>query len=149
MGSGITIFTIGFAKKDAKTFFGRLRECGVRKIVDVRLKNTSHLAGFTKKRDLEFFLKEIAGVDYVHLPELAPTEEILALYKRKQIDWGEYERRFSQLLFDRKVEAMVSPSDLDNACLLCTEPKPAKCHRRLVAEHLKRAWGDVTVLHLE
>lgn len=149
MRDGITIFTIGFAKKSAKGFFERLKESGVRKVVDVRLSNSSQLAGFTKKGDLEFLLKEIGGIEYVHLPDLAPTEEILGLYKRKEIDWPEYERRFSRLISDRRIETKVSPEDIDNACLLCSEPKPAKCHRRLVAEHLQRAWGNVRIAHLE
>ena len=144
----VRLMTIGFTKKTAREFFTRLREAQVRRVVDIRLNNASQLAGFTKKDDLAFFLREIGGIDYVHRPDLAPTEEILAGYKKKAIGWSEYERRFNALLAERHVETLVSPREMDLACLLCSEPTPAKCHRRLVAEYLCRAWPGVAVTHL-
>jgi uncharacterized protein (DUF488 family) len=144
----VRLFTIGFTKKTAREFFTRLREAGVRRVVDIRLSNASQLAGFTKKDDLAFFLGEIGGIDYVHRPDLAPTEEILTGYKKKAIAWPEYEKRFGDLLRERRVEALVSPGELDLACLLCSEPTAARCHRRLVAEYLKRIWPNVIVTHL-
>ena len=146
--SGVRLFTIGFTKKTAREFFTLLREAGVRRVVDIRLNNASQLAGFTKKDDLAFFLQEIGGIDYVHRPDLAPTGEILAGYKKKAIGWPEYEMRFNALLAERHIETLVSPQEMDLACLLCSEPTPAKCHRRLVAEYLRRAWPNLTVTHL-
>ena len=75
------VFTIGFTKKPAGRFFGLLRESGARRIVDVRLNNVSQLAGFAKRDDLAYFLAEICGMEYVHLPELAPTKEMLDDFK--------------------------------------------------------------------
>jgi uncharacterized protein (DUF488 family) len=144
----VRLFTIGFTKKTAREFFARLREAGVRRVADIRLNNASQLAGFTKKDDLAFFLREIGGIDYVHRPDLAPTGEILAAYKKKAIGWPEYERRFEALMAERRIESLVSPADMDMTCLLCSEPAPLKCHRRLVAEYLKRAWPGVVVTHL-
>ena len=144
----VRLLTIGFTKKTAREFFTRLREAGVRRVVDIRLGNASQLAGFTKKDDLAFFLREIGGIDYVHRPDLAPTEEILAAYKKKVIGWPEYESRFNALMAERRAETLVSPQEMDLACLLCSEPTPAKCHRRLVAEYLRRAWPNLTVTHL-
>ena len=144
----VRLFTIGFTKKTAREFFTRLREAHVRRVVDIRLNNASQLAGFTKKDDLAFFLQEIGGIDYVHRPDLAPTEEILAGYKKKAIGWPEYEMQFNALLAERHIETLVSPQEMDLACLLCSEPTPAKCHRRLVAEYLRRAWPNLTVTHL-
>ena len=144
----VRLFTIGFTKKTAREFFTRLREAHVRRVVDIRLNNASQLAGFTKKDDLAFFLQEIGGIDYVHRPDLAPTGEILAGYKKKAIGWPEYEMRFNALLAERHIETLVSPQEMDLACLLCSEPTPAKCHRRLVAEYLRRAWPNLTVTHL-
>ena len=144
----VRLFTIGFTKKTAREFFTRLREAHVRRVVDIRLNNASQLAGFTKKDDLAFFLREIGGIDYVHRPDLAPTGEILAGYKKKAIGWPEYEMRFNALLAERHIETLVSPQEMDLACLLCSEPTPAKCHRRLVAEYLRRAWPNLTVTHL-
>lgn len=144
----VRLFTIGFTKKTAREFFTALREAGVRRVVDVRLSNASQLAGFTKKEDLAYFLREIGGIDYVHRPDLAPTKEILDAYKKKNLTWPEYEERFARLVAERKVETLLVPGDLDHACLLCSEPKPDKCHRRLVAEYIQHIWPGVIITHL-
>jgi len=146
--NGITLFTIGFAKKPARDFFEILKQAGVKKLVDIRLNNVSQLAGFTKKNDLAYFLREIAGIDYVHKPDLAPTKEILDGYKKKTLNWTGYEERFSKLMEGRQIENHVTPGEMDGACLLCSEPKADKCHRRLVAEYLRAKWGDVEIRHL-
>jgi len=145
---GLTLFTIGFTKKNAHTFFSLLKQGGVKRVIDIRLNNESQLAGFTKKEDLKYFLKAIADIDYIYRPELAPTKEILNDYKKKKITWVNYEQRFRELLNQRKPETLLSPSELDKACLLCSEPKPDKCHRRLVAEYLKAKLGNVEIHHL-
>ncbi|MCS7269438.1 MAG: DUF488 domain-containing protein, partial [Geminicoccaceae bacterium] len=92
------LFTIGFTKKSAETFFTALERAGVRRVIDVRIDNSSQLAGFTKKDDLAFFLKKIAGIDYVHLPNLAPTREMLDGYKKRGGSWEDYERKFLALM---------------------------------------------------
>jgi uncharacterized protein (DUF488 family) len=146
--SQTTIFTIGFTQKTAEQFFTRLLDAGVARVVDVRLHNVSQLAGFSKKGDLAYFLKAIGQIGYVHLPELAPTQEILDAYKKRKGDWSHYEREFLGLMRERRVEATISPAVVDRGCLLCSEATPEHCHRRLVAEYLQRAWGDVTITHL-
>jgi uncharacterized protein (DUF488 family) len=145
----MTIFTIGFTKKSAETFFTRLINAGVRRLIDVRLNNVSQLAGFTKKDDLRYFTKAICNVEYLHLPELAPTAEILDPYKKaKNGDWALYERQFIELMRSRHIESTVSRDLLDGGCLLCSEEKPHHCHRRLVAEYLKEYWRDVEIEHI-
>jgi uncharacterized protein (DUF488 family) len=144
----VKIFTIGFAGKSACEFFTKLRDAGIRRVIDVRLNNVSQLAGFTKRRDIEYFLKEIGKIEYIHRPEFAPTENILDAYKKKEIDWSEYESRFCQLMTERQLENLATCEEIDNACLLCSEAKPEKCHRRLVAEYLQNHWGDVVIHHL-
>jgi uncharacterized protein (DUF488 family) len=142
------IYTIGFTKKSAETFFTRLQNAGVRRVVDVRLNNVSQLAGFAKKDDLRYFAKTICNADYTHLLELAPTAEILDPYKKaKNGDWALYERQFFDLMRARQIE-QTSRDILENACLLCSEEKPDYCHRRLVAEYLQEHWGDVQIEHL-
>ena len=107
------------------------------------------LAGFTKKEDLKYFTKAICGIDYVHLPELAPTAEILDPYKKqKNGDWALYERQFLDLMRSRRIEESVPRDILDGACLLCSEGKPDHCHRRLVAEYLKEEWPDIEIEHI-
>jgi uncharacterized protein (DUF488 family) len=142
------IFTIGFTKKSAETFFTKLKDGGVKRLVDVRLNNVSQLAGFTKKDDLRYFTKVICGIEYVHLPKLAPTAEILDPYKKaKNGDWSLYERQFLDLMRTRHIEDMPREI-LECGCLLCSEEKPHHCHRRLVAEYLKEKWGTVEIIHL-
>ncbi len=141
------IFTIGFTKTTAENFFTRLKNSGARKILDVRLNNVSKLSGFAKRDDLKYFAKTIGGIDYAHVPKLAPTKEILDDYKKHKRPWSEYEVRFNDLMVERKIEE-INQNDLDGSCLLCSEDKPHNCHRRLVAEYLKEKWGDVQIVHL-
>lgn len=141
-------FTIGFTKKSAKTFFTKLHEAGVRRIVDVRLNNSSQLAGFAKRDDLEFFLKGLYGIEYVHAPELAPTQEMLDKYKKHKGDWNVYEQEFLELMDKRKIEKTVQRELLSGGCLLCSEHLPNHCHRRLVVEYLAKHWGEIATAHI-
>jgi uncharacterized protein (DUF488 family) len=142
------IFTMGFTKKSAEQFFARLKQSGLKRVVDTRLNNVSQLAGFTKKDDLKFFLKAVLDIDYVHAPLLAPNKDILDDYKKSGGDWPTYERKFLDLMGSRHIESKVDRYLLDGACLLCSEPTPHHCHRRLVAEYLNEKWGDVEIQHL-
>ena len=143
------LFTIGFTKKSAEAFFTRLKTAGVSRLVDVRLNNVSQLAGFAKKNDLRYFTKEICHIEYVHLPELAPTAEILDSFKKqKTINWHIYEQHFLELMRQRRIEETVPREVLDGGCLLCSEEQPEHCHRRLVAEYLKEKWRDVEIHHI-
>jgi uncharacterized protein (DUF488 family) len=144
----VRLYTIGFTGKTAEQFFGRLQQAGVRLLIDTRLNNVSQLAGFAKRKDLEYFLRVIGGIEYVHDTELAPTGDILDAYKKKQMQWDEYERRFNELLERRAPAAQRQPADFDRACLLCSEPTPEHCHRRLVGEYLQRTWPQIEVHHL-
>ncbi|MHC4474300.1 MAG: DUF488 domain-containing protein [Planctomycetota bacterium] len=144
----INIFTIGFAGKSASEFFTKLKDAGVKRVIDVRLNNVSQLAGFTKKRDIEYFLREIGGIEYIHRPEFAPTKSILDTYKKKEIDWSEYERQFHELMLDRQIENRITGEQVNNACFLCSEAEPENCHRRLVVEYLQNHWPDAFIHHL-
>lgn len=142
------LFTIGFTKKSAQQFFSSLTAHGVTRLIDVRLNNVSQLAAFAKKDDLRYFSQAICGIEYRHVPLLAPTAEILDPYKKAKGDWALYERQFLDLMRERRIEETLSASGLDNGCLLCSEEKPHHCHRRLVAEYLHEKWGGVDVVHI-
>jgi uncharacterized protein (DUF488 family) len=142
------IFTIGFTKTTAEKFFLRLQKAGVKKMVDVRLNNVSQLAGFAKKDDLRYFLKSLCSIEYVHRPELAPTQDMLDAYKKNGGKWEDYEHKFISLIESRRIEETVPREALDGACLLCSEDKPHQCHRRLVVEYLRKKWTDVEIAHL-
>lgn len=142
------VFTIGFTKKNAEQFFNRLKQPGLQRVLDTRLNNVSQLAGFTKKEDLRFFLREVGHIDYLHLPALAPTQDMLSAYKKNGGDWDSYENRFLSLMAERRIETSIDKSLFAGACLLCSEATPHHCHRRLVAEYLRQKWGDVDIQHL-
>ena len=130
------IYTIGFTQKNAEKFFKFLRDSGVKTLVDVRLNNVSQLAGFAKKDDLKFFLRELCGAEYVHSPELAPTKDILNAYKKGEMPWNVYEDKFLNLMAQRNIEKSIKSELLDHGCFLCSEHEPHFCHRRLVVEYL-------------
>lgn len=141
-------FTIGFTKTTAERFFTRIQKSGAKRVLDVRLNNVSQLAGFAKKDDLRFFLHAICSVEYVHRPELAPTQELLDAYKKDGSDWATYERGFLDLMAKRCIETLIPRDQVDGACLLCSEDRPHHCHRRLVAEYLREKWGNLHIEHL-
>lgn len=143
------VYTIGFSKKSAEEFFGKLMDVGIKRLVDVRLNNTSQLAGFAKRDDLAFFLKHLCGAEYIHEPLLAPTQEMLDAYKKKQDTWQDYEQKFLALMAKRKIEEKISKELFSiPTVLLCSEDSAKRCHRRLVLEYLQEKWGGLEVLHL-
>ncbi len=145
----MNLSTIGFTKTSAERFFGRLKDAGVRRVIDVRLNNTSQLAGFAKARDIEYFLKALGGIEYSHEPLLAPSQAIFDAYRKRKGSWAEFERRFLGLMEERKIETRLDPSLFDRGCLLCSEDKAHHCHRRLVAEYLADRWDTpIRITHL-
>jgi len=146
--AGTTLYTIGFTKKSAEAFFTRIKQAGVKKVIDIRLNNVSQLAGFAKRDDLRYFLKAICNCDYVHQTVLSPTEEILHDWQNKKIAWPEYTVRFRKLIESRPLQDLFSLEDLKDACLLCAEPTAEKCHRRLVAERFKEIFPEIEIKHL-
>lgn len=143
------IYTIGFTKKNAQTFFGFIRKEEISTLIDVRLNNISQLAGFAKRDDLKYFLQELCGANYIHMPDLAPTKDILNAYKKGDMSWEKYEDKFLNLMSKRNIERIVQPSLLENSCLLCSEHEPHLCHRRLVVEYLNDTTDlDLVVKHL-
>jgi uncharacterized protein (DUF488 family) len=143
------VYTIGFTKRPAADFFGALNRAGVKRLIDIRVSNSSQLAGFTKRDDLAFFLKEIAGAEYKHDLALAPTQDLLRAYRKKAMTWQGYEQEFLALMRERRIEQQLSRGDfMVPTVLLCSELSPNRCHRRLVAEYLQKTWGNLEIVHL-
>jgi uncharacterized protein (DUF488 family) len=143
------VCSIGFTQKTAEQFFTILRGAGIRRLLDVRLNNVSQLAGFTKRDDLRFFLREVCGADYQHEPLLAPTQELLDEYKKSKGPWPDYETKFLALMVERKIEDRIDRALFSvPTALLCSEPTAERCHRRLVLEYLRDKWGELTITHL-
>lgn len=139
------LYTIGFTGKTAESFFTKLRNAGVKKVIDVRLWPNTQLAGFSKSKDLAFFLRVLLKTGYEHRIDLAPTAELLKNYKDGKISWVEYEKTYPALLNARHIQ--LTP-DMDGACFLCAEDKPHQCHRRLLVEYLATQANDVEIIHL-
>ncbi len=144
------IFTIGFTKTPAAEFFGKLNRAGIRRLLDVRLNNTSQLAAYAKRDDLKFFLHAICEAEYEHERLLAPTQDMLDAYKKQRGDWQTYETRFLGLMADRRIEVRLDRRRFETTAtaLLCSEHTAEHCHRRLVLEYLQANWGDVVAVHL-
>jgi len=143
----ITIYTIGFTKKSAETFFNLLTNSGVKKIVDIRINNTSQLAGFAKGADLAYFAK-VHGIGYEHVLNFAPSKELFTLWRDKKLTWAQYEEAYLKLLEERNVAKNIRIAEYDKSCFLCSEEKPDNCHRRLLSEYLQKAIGGVDIVHL-
>lgn len=142
------INTIGFTQKGAEEFFGLIKQQGISTLIDVRLNNTSQLSAFAKRDDLKFFLKELCDCEYVHIPDLAPTKEILKPYQKKEISWSVYEDKFMNLMQKRNIEKYLTLENFENSCLLCSEHLPHFCHRRLVVEYLQKFNIEIKSNHL-
>ncbi|MFP4097902.1 MAG: DUF488 family protein [Alphaproteobacteria bacterium] len=145
----VKLFTIGFTGSSAEDFFERLKQAGVKKVLDTRLWASSQLAGFAKKKDLPYFLKEIIGIDYEYREELAPSADILRPFKNNEIDWQVYETRYRDLLHHRNIAGLLTPEELHEACFLCACKTENHCHRRLLAEYLQEHWPQpMEIIHL-
>jgi uncharacterized protein (DUF488 family) len=144
----IKLYTIGFTGKSAEQFFTLLRDNNVNKIIDTRINTTSQLSGYAKESDLKFFAKSLGPYQYEHIKAYAPTKELLTKYRKKSITWEEYEIEYLNLLDMRKISSQINSIELDDACLLCSEHSPEKCHRRLLANYLKQTKNDIEIIHL-
>jgi uncharacterized protein (DUF488 family) len=145
----LEIYTIGFTQTTAEHFFRRLADAQIARLLDVRLNNSSQLAGFAKAQDLPFFLRELVGARYEHEPLLAPTQALLDDYKKHKGAWAVYEQDFMTLMAERTIESVLVPADFEvRTALLCSEATPDRCHRRLVCEYLAKHWPDVRAVHL-
>jgi uncharacterized protein (DUF488 family) len=142
------LYTIGFTKKDARTFFELLIKNNVKTVIDIRLNNHSQLAGFTKGKDLEYFLEAIAGIKYHYFIQAAPEESLLKSWQDKKITWSEYETTYKAMLVKRNILDRIDVKILDDGCLLCSEPTPEQCHRRLLAEYLKEKIPGLEIRHI-
>lgn len=146
------IFTIGFTQKTAEKFFSILQDNNINVVIDVRLNNISQLAGFSKYPDIEFFLRKICDINYIHDLHFAPAESTLSRYKKKVISWDQYVDEFEQTMTKRNITQHIkenfNPSE-QTICLLCSEPTAEHCHRRLIAERFGQIFEALEIVHLK
>ena len=145
----ISLYTIGFTKKSAEHFFNLLRDSKVKQLVDVRINNSSQLAGFAKGNDLKFFVNEICHIPYIHIADFAPTKELLDQWHKQEVNWEDYERIYTKLLTDRDILRKYGIKPFDGSCFLCSEDTPEQCHRRLLVEYMKKHSSEkIEITHL-
>lgn len=145
----ITLYTIGFTKKSAETFFELLKTNKVKQLVDVRISNSSQLAGFAKGKDLAYFVKQICGINYQHIVDFAPTKDLLDRWHKQAVTWDEYIQEYTAMLKSRDVIRKYGISQFDGTCFLCSEETADMCHRRLLAEYLRdHSTDEVNIVHL-
>ena len=142
------LFTTGYTQKSAEKFFSLLKANGIQKVIDIRLYNNTQLAGFTKQDSLQYFLKELLGIEYRYIPSMAPSKEIFNDSKKHGLLWKDYEFRFNRLIRDRAIQHMIEDYQIDHTCLLCCEAEATNCHRRLVAEYLQKHFDDIEIIHI-
>jgi len=149
----VKIYTVGFTKKSAKVFFeDLLAPSGARRVLDIRARPSSQLSGFAKVSksggDFQFLLSRLCDMDYVHVPELAPSDRLLSEYRADELSWDAYSEQYIEGLGEQRVEDDLDQGIFDGGVLLCSEASPEHCHRRLAAEYLQRHWDDVEIIHL-
>ncbi len=143
------IYSIGFTQKSASQFFDTLKRNAIERLLDVRLNNTSQLAGFAKQADLAYFLREICGAVYQHEPLLAPTQQMLDRYRKQKGSWDNYAQEYLALIQSRRVESVLTKDSFARkTVLLCSEVTAENCHRRLALEYLQKSWGEINIKHL-
>jgi uncharacterized protein (DUF488 family) len=146
----INLYTIGFTKKSAEQFFELLKKYQVKKLIDIRINNSSQLAGFAKGIDLSYFAKQICGIGYAHVVDFAPTKELLSDYRKKNVDWLEYQRIYRKLIESRNISQKYKTENFDGACFLCSEETPEQCHRRLLVAYFKEiSPEEVQIVHIK
>ncbi|MFA0847160.1 MAG: DUF488 family protein [Methanobacterium formicicum] len=139
------IYTIGFTQKSAEEFFNILKDNQIEQLVDIRLNNKSQLAGFTKMKDLKYFLKKIANIDYYYFDYLAPTKELRKIVEQ----WEIYTYEYLKLLENRNVLDILDPDFFKKRTVfLCSEKLASQCHRRILANYIQENWPNVEVVHL-
>ena len=61
------VFTLSACETEARKFFETLIGEKTDLVLDVRRRNTNQLCGFTKQKDLEYFVEKMVGASYMHV----------------------------------------------------------------------------------
>lgn len=147
----VRIYTIGTNRKSAETFFEILRENNVRFLLDIRLKNSSQLAGFAKGGDLRYFTEKILGIRYRHDVRFAPDDGLFDRRKGIKLDMVSFADEFRRILDERNIKGVLHDDYsgvIDGICLLCSEEDFRECHRSVAAEYAAEFFGNAEVIHL-
>jgi uncharacterized protein (DUF488 family) len=156
-----TIATVGVYDSSLDDFIAKLKRHHVALLVDVRQRRGVRGREYAWANSLRLQAAlEQSGIEYRHLPELAPTTELrqlqyreddlLKVGKRSRVELSEeYRRRYLNEVLDRVDLGGVLNSLTDEAttALLCVERDAPACHRSLIAARLHAQFG-VSILNL-
>ncbi len=141
------VYTAGYEGESIDTFFEKLLEAGIQRLLDVRYNAISRKYGFSKGKLRE--LCEQRNIDYVHLRQLGiPSSQRKSLktvgdYQKLM---REYERSILPKVSHVQREALRLVQELPTV-LVCFEADVDCCHRGRLAEAVS-AEASMTVVHL-
>ncbi|MCR5757281.1 MAG: DUF488 domain-containing protein [Selenomonas sp.] len=132
------IFLLSAYEISAADFFQKLQREQTDLLLDVRLGNTSQLCGFTKRRDLAFFVPQLTGAEYIHDLDFAPDKKLLDLYTKHHMPWEDYAREYQKLIHQRNSIARFHEryGDYPTVCLLGTGTKKRRSHNEVLKKLL-------------
>jgi uncharacterized protein YeaO (DUF488 family) len=83
--------------------------------------------------------------------DLAAPGKLIGAYLREEISWEDFEKKYLEFLrsaeMKSKVEEFAKRCSEETVTLLCKEEKPDQCHRRLLAEELKRYQPELEIVY--
>ena len=84
----------------------------------------------------------------IHWPELGPPARLVGAYYNRGLPWDEFESKFCGYLLRRRdrLHEIIDHALHEPVTLLCIEPTPERCHRRLVAEECNRIEPELDIL---
>ena len=128
------LYTLSAYETTAAAFFSRLAAEKTDLVLDVRLRNTSQLCGFTKEKDLAFFVPQLTGARYVHDLLFAPEPGLLDLYTKQHIGWEVYGEEYRRLLEQRKAVEQYGQryAKFSSVCLLGTQTLKRRSHTQVL-----------------
>jgi uncharacterized protein (DUF488 family) len=133
------LFTIGYEKSTIRNVLDTLRDARIDVVVDTRAVAASRRPGFSK-RQLAAALDE-RGIRYVHLRGLGTPKDgrLAARAGKPEVMLRLYERHLATTQAKEELEELVGLARTGlRLCLLCYERDPAVCHRRRIAELVRR-----------
>ena len=142
------LFTIGYERLLPPELVNELRVAGVERLIDVRYRAQSRRPGMSKTRLSELLGDH--GIAYEHRRALGTPPDIRWYFKNKREAEGREAFR-THIEENAPAELDALTAELDHApatVLMCLEAEPEGCHRRVLAEQLRKRRPDLEVIDL-
>lgn len=145
----VTIYTLGYEKRDLKEFVAILKEASVGLVLDVRETAWSHKRDFCKQRFSDGLRRK--GIEYLHLPEAGNPKRIRKKCKTVEQCLESYKSYLNRT--GNGIDALekliaLSRKEKINICLTCFERDHLMCHRSIITDTLVRSSMKCKVVHL-